>query len=113
MFLDENKVEKENTLVVLKLPIKLTSDGEIDERDFMDRAELLCSLGQTVMISNFQEYYKVVEYFSNYTKARMGLAMGVNNLVDIFDEKYYRHLSGILEAFGKLFRDMKVFYIQC
>jgi hypothetical protein len=22
----------------------------------------------------------------------MGLAMGVNNLVDIFDEKYYRHL---------------------
>jgi hypothetical protein len=25
---------------------------------------------------------------------RMGLAMGVNNLVDIFDEKYYRHLSG-------------------
>ena len=63
------------------------------------------------MISNFQEYYKVVEYFANYTKARMGLAMGVNNLVDIFDEKYYRHLSGgILEAFGKLFyRDMKVF----
>jgi hypothetical protein len=53
----------------------------------------------------------VVEYFANYTKARMGLAMGVNNLVDIFDEKYYRHLSGgILEAFGKLFyRDMKVF----
>jgi hypothetical protein len=63
------------------------------------------------MISNFQEYYKVVEYFSAYTKARMGLAMGVNNLVDIFDEKYYRHLSGgILEAFGKLFyRDLKVF----
>jgi hypothetical protein len=43
---------------------------------------MLCSLGQTVMISNFQEYYKVVEYFANYTKARMGL-MGVNNLVDI------------------------------
>jgi hypothetical protein len=40
----------------------LRSDGEIDERD-MDQAELLCSLGQTVMISNFQEYYKVVEYF--------------------------------------------------
>jgi len=112
MFLQESKVEKENTLVVFEITLSnLRSDGEIDERDFMDRAELLCSLGQTVMISNFQEYYKVVEYFSNYTKARMGLAMGVNNLVDIFDEKYYRHLSGgILEAFGKLFfRDMKVF----
>ena len=30
--------------------------------------------------------------------------MGVNNLIEIFDEKYYRNLSGgILEAFGKLF----------
>ena len=112
MFLSESKVQKENTLVVFEITLSnLRSEGEIDERDFMDRAELLCSLGQTVMISNFQEYYKVVEYFSNYTKARMGLAMGVNNLIDIFDEKYYRHLSGgILEAFGKLFyRDLKVF----
>ena len=112
MFLEESKVEKDNTLVIFEITLSnLRSEGEIDERDFMDRAELLCSLGQTVMISNFQEYYKVVEYFANYTKARMGLAMGVNNLVDIFDEKYYRHLSGgILEAFGKLFyRDLKVF----
>ena len=77
----------------------------------MDRARLLCSLGHTVLISNFQEYYKLVEYFSQYSKNRMGLAMGVNNLVDIFDEKYYRHLSGgILEAFGKLFyKDLRVY----
>ena len=112
MFSQENKVDKENTFVVFEITLSnLRSEGEIDERDFMDRAELLCSLGQTVMISNFQEYYRVVEYFSNYTKARMGLVMGVNNLVDIFDEKYYRHLSGgILEAFGKLFyRDLKVY----
>lgn len=112
MFLEENKVDAENTLVIFEITLSnLRSDGEIDEKDFMDRAELLCSLGQTVMISNFQEYYRVVEYFSKFTKARMGLAMGVNNLVDIFDEKYYRHLSGgILEAFGKLFyRDMKVY----
>ena len=89
----------------------LKAEGEIDEQDFMDRAKLLCSLGQTVMISNFQEYYRLVEYFSNYTKSRMGLTMGVNNLIDIFDEKYYRQLSGgILEAFGKLFfKDLRVY----
>jgi hypothetical protein len=41
----------------------------------------------------------------------MALAMGVYNLIQIFDEKYYRDLSGgILEAFGKLFyRDLKVY----
>ena len=112
MFINENKVDEKNTQVVFEITLSnLRAEGEIDEQDFMDRADLLCSLGQTVMISNFQEYYKVVEYFSNYTKARMGLAMGVNNLIDIFDEKYYRHLSGgILEAFGKLFfKDLKVY----
>ena len=112
MFLEENKVDKDKTLVIFEITLSnLRSEGEIDERDFLDRAELLCSMGQTVMISNFQEFYRVVEYFSAYTKARMGLAMGVSNLVDIFDEKYYRHLSGgILEAFGKLFyRDLKVY----
>ncbi|CAM3522702.1 TonB-dependent receptor [Aequorivita lipolytica] len=112
MFLNENRVEKDRTEVVFEITLSnLRAEGEIDEEDFMDRAKLLCSLGHTVMISNFQEYYKLVEYFSRYTKMRMGLAMGVNNLVDIFDEKYYRHLSGgILEAFGKLFfKDLKVY----
>ncbi len=112
LFLEENRVEKDNTISVFEITLSnLRSEGEINEKDFMDRAKLLCSLGQTVMISNFQQYYKVVEYFSNYTKQRMGLAMGVSNLIDIFDEKYYRHLSGgILEAFGKLFfKDLKVY----
>jgi len=112
MFLNENRVEKDRTEVIFEITLSnLRAEGEIDEEDFMDRARLLCSLGYTVMISNFQEYYKLVEYFSRYTKMRMGLAMGVNNLVDIFDEKYYRHLSGgILEAFGKLFfKDLKVY----
>ena len=112
IFINENKVNEDKTLVVFEITLSnLKSEGEIDEKDFLDRAILLCSLGHYVMISNFQEYYKVVEYFSTFTKARMGLAMGVNNLVDIFDEKYYRHLSGgILEAFGKLFyRDLKVY----
>lgn len=112
MFIEEKKVDKDNTVVVFEITLSnLRAEGEIDEQDFMDRADLLCSLGQSVMITNFQEYYKVVEYFSTYTKARMGLAMGVSNLVDIFDEKYYRHMSGgILEAFGKLFfKDLKVY----
>ena len=112
MFLSENRVDEGNTVTLFEITLSnLRAEGEIDEQDFMDRADLLCSLGQTVMISNFQEYYKLVEYFSQYTKARLGLAMGVNNLVDIFDEKYYRHLSGgILEAFGKLFfKDLKVY----
>ncbi len=112
IFIRELTVEEEKSIVIFEITLaNLRASGEIDERDFLDRADTLCSLGHTVMISKFQEYYKLVEYFSNYTKARIGLTMGVNNLVDVFDEKYYRHLSGgILEAFGKLFfKDLKVY----
>ncbi len=112
IFIRENRVEEDNTEVIFEITLSnLRAEGEIDEQDFMDRAELLCSLGQTVMISNFKEYFKLVEYFGRYTKNRMGLTMGVNNLIEVFDEKYYRHISGgILEAFGKLFfKDLKVY----
>ena len=112
LFKKEKKVKEENIQPVFEITLSnLRSEGEINEEDFMDRAKLLCALGHTVMISNFQEYYKLVEYFSNYTKERMALAMGVNNLIDVFDEQYYRHLSGgILEAFGKLFfKDLRVY----
>lgn len=113
MFIKENRVDRQNLQVLFEITLNnLQADtGDVDEKDFIDRADILCSLGQTVLISNYQEYYKLVEYFSRYTKARMGLIMGVNNLIEVFEEKYYRHLNGgMLEAFGILFtRDLKVY----
>lgn len=112
MFEAERKVDPENIQVLFEITLNnLKSEGDIDEKDFLDRADILCSLGQTVLISNYQKYFKLVEYFSRYTKKRMGLIMGVNNLLDVFNEKYYRDLNGgILEAFGILFsRDLKMY----
>jgi len=112
IFLRDQSVDPDRSIVIFEITLSnLKAAGEIDEQDFMDRAELLCSLGHTVMISKFKEYFRLVEYLSNYTKAKIGLTMGVNNLVEVFNEKYYRHLSGgILEAFGKLFfKDLKVY----
>jgi hypothetical protein len=112
LFLKESKVNKDDTKIIFEMTLtNLSYDGEIDERDFLDRAEILCALGQNVMITDYKEYYKLVEYLSEFTKSRIGLVMGVRNFVQIFDEKYYRNLSGgILEAFGKLFfKDLKVY----
>ena len=104
---------KEDHLTVFEITLSnlKTSNGNINELDFIHRATLLCSLGQTVMITNFKEYYRLAEYFSNYTQEKIVLTMGVNNLIEVFDEKYYNHLKGgILEAFGKLFfKNLKVF----
>ncbi len=111
-FTQERKVEKDKLVVLFEITLNnLKAEGEIDEQDFLDRADILCSLGQTVLISNYQEYYKLVEYFSRYSEERMGLIMGVTNLHELFDNKYYRDLKGgILEAFGILYSsDLKLY----
>ncbi len=106
-FKNEEDVDKENLVVLCELTLNnLINKGEtIDEKDFLDRVDILCSLGQTVIITNFQRYYKLVTYLSRVNRGRkIGVILGINNLTAIFDRKYYSHLQGgILEAFGRLF----------
>ena len=112
-FLKEKDVSEENLNVIFELTIKdLTADGKISDKDFVDRAELLGSLGYTVMISNYLKHYKMVDYLASITKEkRMGLLLGVYNLHTIFDERYYDNLpGGLLEAFGRGFgHNVKMF----
>ena len=106
------KVNPDNIQILFEITLSnLKANGEVDEQDFMDRANLLCSLGYTVMVSNYKKYYKLIEYLSQFTKERMGLILGVDNLIDMFEEKYYRNLNGgIMEAFGIMFtRNIKFF----
>jgi hypothetical protein len=111
----EENVDPEKVLSLFELTLNALTDpdqGRIDDQDFLDRVDVLGSLGQTVMISNYQEYYRVVNYLFHHNRSRkIGVVMGTFNLEDIFDEKYYAHLKGgILEAFGALFgTDVKVY----
>ena len=112
-FIKDPKVDKDNMQVLFEITLNnLRSDGDVDEKDFLDRADILCSLGQTVMISNYRKYYKLCEYLSSFSKQRMGFIMGVDHLKEVFTEKYYHNLNGgMLEAFGIIFtRDVK-FYL--
>jgi hypothetical protein len=112
-FLKEEGVKKENLLVIFELTLKdLTADGKISDKDFVDRAELLGSLGYTVMISNYLKHYKMVDYLASIARGQMmGVIVGVYNLHTIFDERYYDNLpGGLLEAFGRGFgHKMKMF----
>lgn len=105
-YLNEEGVEKKNVSEIFELTLKdLTADGKISDKDFVDRAELLGSLGYTVMISNYLKYYKMVDYLSEFSRGRkMGVILGIYNLHTVFDEKYYQNLDGgLLEAFGRGF----------
>lgn len=112
-FLKEEGIKEENVQVVFELTLKdLTADGKILDKDFVDRAELLGTLGYTVMISNYLKHYKMVDYLSTIARGqKMGLIVGIYNLQTIFDEKYYSNLpGGLLEAFGRGFgHDISMF----
>lgn len=105
-FLKDEEVTEEKLNVIFELTLKdLTADGRISDKDFVDRAELLGSLGYTVMISNYLKHYKMVDYLASIAKEkRMGVIVGIYNLHTIFDERYYDNLpGGLLEAFGRGF----------
>ncbi|HTN38250.1 MAG TPA: hypothetical protein VL053_14315 [Arachidicoccus sp.] len=116
-FLEDPKIDPARLLVITELTLQGLKDrnagdtGEIDEKDFLDRVDILCALGQTVMISNYHEYYKLVAYLSKITKLQMGIVLGYPNLEYIFGEEHYLDLpGGILESFATLFsRKVKLF----
>ena len=86
--------------------------GMVDRRDFLARADMLAALGKTVLISDYFEYYRLAAYLGRYTKMKIALTMGVPSLRDLFEEKYYAGLEGgILESFGRLFKNDLRLYI--
>ncbi len=84
----------------------------IDYDDFLARADVLAATGATVLISDYFEYYRLAAYLHRYTKMPIGITMGIPSLMDLFDVKYYEHLEGgILESFGRLFRNDLRLYV--
>jgi hypothetical protein len=88
------------------------ANGEIDLRDFLARADMLAACGKTVLVSDYFEYYRLAAYLARYTKEKIGVTMGAASLIELFDEKYYGQLDGgILESFGRLFKNDLTLYI--
>jgi hypothetical protein len=112
-FVQEPLVKGKQVVVLMEITMNnLLSAGELDPQDFLSRVDLLGDIGFTVLISNYSEYFRLTSYFRRYTKEMIGVAMGINNLLEIFNEKYYENLEGgILESFGRLFRNSVRLYI--
>jgi hypothetical protein len=112
-FVQEPLAKGKELVVLMEITMNnLLSAGALDAQDFLSRVDLLADIGFTVLISNYSEYYRLTSYFRRYTKEMIGVAMGINNLLEIFNEKYYENLEGgILESFGRLFRNSVKLYI--
>jgi len=112
-FLSEAEVKREDIVELMEITMSnLLTTGVIDHRDFLARADTINAVGKMVLISNYAEYYKLAAYLQRYTKSRIGIVMGIPNLKELFDEKYYELLDGgILESFGRLFKNDLRLYV--
>ncbi len=102
----------EDILVVTEMTLNnLLSGDAIDPQDFLDRADILRTLGHPVLISSFGEHYRLANFLQRQTSKPIALVMGVPTLREVFQEKYYTNLAGgILESFGRLFKnDLKLY----
>lgn len=111
-FLNETDVDAEQVVSLAEITMRnLQANGQIDLRDFLARVDVLAACGMTVLISDYFEYYRLAAYLARYTKKRIGITMGAASLIELFDEKYYTKLDGgILESFGRLFKnDLKLY----
>ncbi|MFC2119330.1 TonB-dependent receptor [Bacteroidota bacterium] len=97
--------DKNNSVTFCELSMEsILKTGDFDENDFINRVELICGLGQNVMVSNYPEHYKFISYFNRFKIDKLGIVLNALTLKDILNEKNYKNLKGgILEAFGKLF----------
>src|SRR3982751_243598 len=113
IFLHQPGAKEQDLVVLMEMTLEnLLSEGQLDHADFLARVDILGSLGRTVLISKFGEYYRLAAYLSRYTNRPIALAVGVPSLHEIFDEKYYLNLEGgILEALGRMFKSGLKLYV--
>lgn len=110
--LDEN-YEPDNTLFFCELTLNdISSHGEIDETDFLERVDMLNEIGQNVMVSDFREFYKLTSFFTQFNIKQLRVIIGVPTLEKVLSKKYYEDLDGgILEAIAHLFQKNSKMYI--
>jgi hypothetical protein len=111
-FVREPGVAEDAVVSLMEITMRsLQANGDIDLSDFLARADVLAACGKTVLISDYFEYYRLAAYLARYTRQKIGITMGAGSLCDLFDEKYYTQLDGgILESFGRLFKnDLKLY----
>ncbi|MEJ6695422.1 MAG: hypothetical protein QNK51_06315 [Chitinophagales bacterium] len=102
----QDGVDENDFTVLSEMTLSNLYKGAEDQsrKDFLDRAEILCSLGHNVMVSNFHEHHKLVEYLSECKTKKIGIVIGVLNLLKIYGlSNNEDHSKKVLNSFGQLF----------
>jgi len=103
--------DKLNLMLEMTMEYLKGEHAEIDEKDFLDRADMLGTLGHNVLLSNCDNHQMLINYLSDYKIANLGLVIGARELQKIITDKYNNNQDGrLLVAFGELFsQNIKIY----
>jgi len=88
-FLREPEMKGEEPVILMEMTLhSVLDDANLAHKDFLDRVDLLRTLGKTVLISNFGRYYRLVQYLSRYTQKMQGIALGIPSLRGILTRNF-------------------------
>ncbi len=103
-FASDPDVDQHRIVSLLEISVgELRRSAEGGEQDFLDRLDALTASNQSVIVSDYPDYYLVAEYLARYAATQIALPVGVGNLLELINEDQYAHLpGGLLEATGRL-----------
>lgn len=105
-FKDETTLSDDKLNLMMEMTMDyLKGNGEdIDEKDFLERADMITALGHKVLLSDCANHEMLINYLSDYKISNLGLVIGVRELQSIITDKYTQNQDGrLLVAFGELF----------
>lgn len=92
--------------------LEITSEFGIQIDDFINRIEIISSMGFHLMVSNFKYFYELKNFFRRFTSAPLVIVLSARHLQELFEKSHYKNLEGgIFEALGKLLDDQSKLYI--
>ena len=113
IFKRDEDYKPDNTIAFCEISLKyFILDEKLNEKDFLNRVELLNMVGQNVMVSNFYRYFKLVDYFAQFKMIKLRVVVGLPTFDKILDGSQYTDLrGGLLEAMGALFQENVKMYL--
>ena len=108
-----NDVQKNRAMEICEISMNnLLFDGAVGHADFLDRADALQALGKTVLVSSSAEFHRIATYLSRYTAEPIAIVLSIGLLNELFKDKWSENLpGGILESFGRLFKNHVQLYV--
>lgn len=113
IFRRDEHYRPDNTIAFCEISLNYLMQGEtLNEKDFLHRVDLLNLMGQSVMISKFQRYFELVDYFTQFKMIKLRIVVGLPTFERILDGNEYSDLrGGLLQAMGTLFQENVKLYL--